>query len=1336
MNRLCWLLALLLLVIPAHADELPFRRYTVSDGLPNEDIRALAQAADGRLYVGTSSGLGVYNGQRFRRVALPDSIGAVHVDPLTTDGKSVWACAGNEWVLKVRAGRVTRVLPRIQGAERLLMRRDTLHVVARRAYWTLPPDADRPRRQPLKVSFQLPGRERQAGAGQGLEDASFGPRGRLWVLDAHLGPGQLQPDGSVEFADVPRGSGPEGWWKHLQFGPDGTALLRGRGTVYRFHPSTERLHSLSAVKWGGNFYFTQDVVYIPSRDGVARLARGRDSGELRALPPLDEQRGLPNVKARCALRDHEGGLWIGTHGGLLHLFAPDVRHIARMDGEPLVYVGRFTRDARGGLWANTWGSGIIRLRPRRDRFTPRGIVHWPTVKSRDRFAHALGQRGWFRREPGRGWRKMAPANGAVRGIVDAEGTGYFWHNRGLYRHEPGRSGPPVQLFSWNESENGRHVHTLAPNGDVILRAKGHLLRGTPAGAGTSSMRFDTLAVLPGDYAEDGTRFMAYDRRGTAWLPFRDRGLVRVETAGDSARVETVLPGRPMLAVTLSGDSLAFAGASDGLYVLDQRDGTLRRHLTADDGLLATTTRSAAIYGDTLYVSHPRGLTAMPLQALFRAPPPPDALLTRVEQEFESVSPHADEDFDASDRTVGFGFAGTAFKNPQRVTYEYRLWPRDTTWASTREGFTRYVDLPPGAYRFEVRARRAGSFEKNAPHGKTATYLFTIPRFFYETVWFRLLCLLLLGLAGVGAYRWRVRALHRRQRMLEEKVEHRTEQLRQEKQKTEEQAERLAELDEAKNRFFANLSHEFRTPLTLILEPLRDALDGAFGKLPEALRRQLHLMQRNARRLQRLIEQLLDLTRLEAGRLELQRQTRDLVAFTQKFVQAYTPLAEREQVTLRFRSETDSLRASFDPDKFEQVLGNLISNALKYTPEGGKVWVTTQAQTSGDSPIAEIVVKDTGPGLTEEELRRIFDRFEQARGTERAEREGLGLGLALAKELVELHNGTLRAESEPGFGTAFTVQLSLHEQRGSHQEDGRPDEGEKEPTDTSGAIPTGGEHDVIRGDGGRRTEGSEEAAEPMSGTAAQSRAQLPTLLVVEDNADMRAYLRRHLSGDYDIIEAEDGEAGLQTAREHEPDLIVSDVMMPRASGTALCEAIKSDEDLRATPVVLLTAKAASSDAIEGLEHGADDYLTKPFDIGELRARIERLLSERQRLRDRFSETVQIEPTGETTSADNAPFLAEVRSVVEARLGDPQFGAGDLAAEMALSQRQLTRRLKETTGETPAALIRRLRLERAAQLLEEGRTVSETAYAVGYNSPSHFAKAFRKHFGCAPSEYGDA
>jgi signal transduction histidine kinase/DNA-binding response OmpR family regulator/streptogramin lyase len=1321
MRRLLWGLALLLISSAALADEIPYRRYAVADGLPNEDVNALAQADDGRLYVGTPGGLSVYNGQQFRPVEVPDSIGAAKIDHIVADGRSVWAGTSNGWVLKVRARRVTRVLPEVRSVERLLVRRDTLHIVAKRSYRTLAPGADRPLRHPLKMSFRLPGRQPRPDVGRDLADADFGPRGHLWVLDLQLGPGRLQPDGSVDFAGVPHGSGPQGWWRHLRFGPDGTALLYGRKTVYRFHPDSARLTPL--LDRGQNFSFSRGVAYVPSRNGVARLAWSDSSG-VRMLNPLDEKFGLQNVEARCVLRDHEGGLWIGTRGGLLHLFAPTVRHISRIGGTSLVYANHFTQTARGALWINTWGSGLVRLRPRRARLTPRDAARWMTVRSRDGHMYALNHRGWFRREPSRGWSKLAPPNGAVRGIVSAEGRGYFWHNRGLYRHAPDTPDAPTLLYAWKAKDNGDHMHTLAPNGDVILRAKSRLLRGTPS-AGNRSMRFDTLAVLP-DYADDAARYMAFDARGTAWLAFRHRGLVRVETAGDTARVNPVLPGRSMKGVVLSGDSLVLASARDGLYVVDQRDGTLRRHLTAADGLLATTTQSATVYGDTLYASHPRGLTAMPVPSLFHAPSPPDVLLTHIERDFEEVSPQAAPRFDAADRTVGIGFAATAFTNPKRVVYEYRLRPRDTTWTATQEGFTRYVDLSPGTYQFEVRARRAGGSV-----GEATTYTFTIPHHFYETAWFKLLCLLLLGLGGVGAYRWRVRALRRRQRTLEEKVEHRTEQLRREKEKTEAQAERLAELDEAKNRFFANLSHEFRTPLTLILEPLSDALDGAFGTVPERLREQLRLMQRNAERLRRLIGQLLDLTRLEAGRLELQRQSGDLVAFTRELVQAFTPMAEREEVTLHFRPGPDRLPASYDTNKLEQVLSNLLSNALTYTPEGGTVWVTVSARTSGDARAGEIVVKDTGPGLTEEELRRIFDRFEQARGTERTERDGLGLGLALANELVELHEGTLRAESEPGSGTAFTVRLPIQEREyESGAQGGDEAARDEEPRP---AVPefasTDRETEGPFGDGQPGSKTHAPVAEETGGSSAS-----PTLLIVEDNADMRAYLRRHLSADYTVIEADNGEAGLRAAREHEPDLIVSDVMMPEMTGTALCEAIKADEALQTIPVVLLTAKATSSDAIEGLERGADDYISKPFDIDELRARIDRLLSARRQLRDKFSEIVQVQPTGATTSEDERPFLEEVLTVVEAHLGDAQFGAGDLASEMALSQRQLTRRVKEATDETPAALIRRLRLERAAQLLEEERhTVSEAAYAVGYDSPSHFAKAFRKHFGCAPSEY---
>jgi signal transduction histidine kinase/DNA-binding response OmpR family regulator/streptogramin lyase len=1357
----------------------PYRRHTTADGLPHEDIWALAQAGDGRLWIGTADGLGVFDGETFRRVALPDPVGPGIVNSILArpDG-SAWVSVREQGLAKLRGGRVVRSVPTDQWVRRIVARDDTLHVFMRTARWTLPLGSEQQQsfqRQPYDYWIELS----KAGAGRGARDAAVAPDGSHWILDSKRGLARLHRDGSVRFISSPPGALPD--WETLRFTETGAVLIAcNDGTLYRFDPDTEQFRVLLRTEnpVAHIRLLEQDgrrVAILGTHGGVLRYDLTRD----RRLPPLDRTRGISPRLTRTVVRDHEGGLWLGTPEGLLHLYAPHARQHTSLGGRALSYKNVFTADARGRPWLRTWTAGLFRLRPGVERFVPDSSrLFFAPITSRDGGVHTLGAGGWHRygssgESSGGKWETRAPqAIEAMRGCVSERGAGYFWKNDGLYRLAPtdssssGSSGDDhrslTRLTAWPKDDVDRHAFTLSPRGRLVVRAGERLLRGTPRpGSGRTAWRFEEIARLPDRFAGARGYQMAADAQGAVWLSFRKQGLVRVNPReGDRpASVRRVASGR-FEHITTAGDSLVLAGSTQGLAIAGQHEGTLLRRLTRTDGLLSTRVFDAMIYRDSLYAAHPTGITILPLPALGRsASSAPHTLLTSVGRGSTSVSPAASSaagpaDFSASERTVGFDFAATAFADPQRTRYEYRLPPRDTAWQSTTNSFVRYTDLPPGAYRFEVRARSSHR-AAGASVGEAASYAFAIPPHFYETTWFRLLLVLGLGALTAAAYRWRVRALRRRQRELEAAVDDRTEALRREKETTEEQAERLAELDDAKSRFFANVSHEFRTPLTLITGSLQALLDERHGPVTGAQAERLSLARRSADRLLELVEQLLDLARLDAGRLQLDARPGDLTSFLRERVRTFTPLAERERVALHFRPGGDSdddraLRCAFDRDKLGKVVDNLLSNALKFTPEGGDVWLSVHLAPD-DASTVEMVVKDNGPGLPEGELEALFDRFEQSDDAARhRSREGAGIGLALARDLVELHDGTIRVRSEPGHGAAFIVRLPVQGAKGERRLPNDESAQQNEHVEEQG----GRQHESRRvGRSGQsedrkgvppRSPSQETEAVPLTTTNRQSR-----ILVVEDNADVRALLRDELGeAGCEIVEAADGAEGLDKARSHGPDLVISDVMMPEMDGFALCEAIKTDEALAATPVLLLTAKADAASRQRGLERCADAYVPKPFDAAVLRARIASLLTNRRRLREAFGDRVLVESSGKAVPEETASLLEDALAAVDDRLGDPHFTTEDLAAAVALSRRQLSRRLKEAIGETPATFIRRVRLEHAAALLASDggdgsddsndgeRSVSEVAYTVGYSAPSSFSRAFRERFGCAPSAYDAA
>jgi signal transduction histidine kinase/DNA-binding response OmpR family regulator/ligand-binding sensor domain-containing protein len=652
----------------------------------------------------------------------------------------------------------------------------------------------------------------------------------------------------------------------------------------------------------------------------------------------------------------------------------------------------------------------------------------------------------------------------------------------------------------------------------------------------------------------------------------------------------------------------------------------------------------------------------------------------------------------------FEFAAIDIDAPQLVQYQYQLEGLEKDWVKPKgRRFVRYTAIPPGDYVFKV---RAASSRGEWPD-QEITLAVTIAPPWWRTTWaYAAYVFLFIGLLYAG-YRVRLRQLH----------------LQQEVELGQFKAEHLAEVDRLKSRFFANISHEFRTPLTLILGSIQKWQERTHE---EDEKKDLRMAERNAHRLLRLINQLLDLSKLEASAMKLRASRMNIVPLVKGIASSFESSARIRGVALNVHVEHEEIDVYCDRDMVEKILSNLLSNAFKFTPAGGRVTVTvTQFRTQNSTefgiqssiPRSEIAitVSDTGIGIPPEQLDKVFDRFYQVDASQTREHEGSGLGLALVKELVELHHGTIQVRSEVGHGTTFTVQLPL----------GRRHLKDDEVVDMPISVePTRRDMDsaVVE----KTIEGAEEGAE-------HARGEKPIVLIVEDNADVRAYIRDYLIPMYQVTEARDGTEGIEKAWEVIPDLIISDVMMPKKDGYEVCRTLKLDERTSHIPIILLTARAASDDKIEGLETGADDYLIKPFEPKELLARIKNLIDLRQKLRERFKLTVPVKPGEVAAASMDEVFLSKVIAAVEHHIGDELFGTEELAAEVAMSRMQLHRKLSALTNQSAGEFIRSLRLHRAMELLQkDAGTVSEIAYMVGFSDPSYFSKCFHKQFGKVPTE----
>lgn len=632
---------------------------------------------------------------------------------------------------------------------------------------------------------------------------------------------------------------------------------------------------------------------------------------------------------------------------------------------------------------------------------------------------------------------------------------------------------------------------------------------------------------------------------------------------------------------------------------------------------------------------------------------------------------------------------------------------DGSWQAA-DGPLLQLDLDAGATRVEIQAANGrGEWSAVLP------LRLVVAPYWHETAGARAVTgLLLLALLGGCAWaygRWRTRRLERERARLERLVGERTADVRR-------QAEEIRALSEARTRFFANVSHEFRTPLTLVLGPLGDALEGRHGAIAPGLAAALETARASARRLLRLVGELLDLSRLAAGRFELHVAEHDLAEQLRRELAAFEQQAHARGIDLASEGLADPLLLWYDSDQLERMISNLLANALKFTPVGGQVRLrlVPAAQEVG------IEVEDNGPGIAPEEQARVFERFYQGAAPGAPEAPGTGIGLALVRELVELHHGRVELISEPGRGSCFALWL-----RRGHAHFGAA---ELRPA----ALPAEGPVSAYP------RAGDDEGATAVA-------TARPTLLVVDDHAELRRYLADRLGDGYQVIAARNGEEALACIAETLPDVVVSDVMMPGVDGIALARALRRDPETAGVPLLLLSARAQKRDIVAGLDAGADDYLTKPFDTSELIARIEAQLEARQRLRRQLQ--AELAQTPATPSAapevveESTPtpiesaaqrFAERLEQALDTRLGDPAFGVAELAAALHVDRATLFRRVRGSFQTTPSELLRERRLARAQALLRaRSGNVSEIAYAVGFDNLSHFSQAFRKRFGVAPS-----
>lgn len=1070
----------------------------------------------------------------------------------------------------------------------------------------------------------------------------------------------------------------------------------GESDIFRFPGIT--LFTLVRLDEGGQ-------AWLIAEQKMWRLVEGRDPDPAKPDFILDKS-------VACALQDHTGNVWMGTRGYGLRKF--NLQKNLLHAGAENVSVNGLWEDAAGRIYAKTTSQSICRYDPQTRLLDNQ--TAFPDAPNRQ-MDLAFGPAGdyWLlcgvKGENAFSQLRHYSADGRPARIFGFQHAVY--PNARLWRDGQGLlwiSGNGCELIRFNPEtgvfktfsfaglfpENARTIRTYAlttdGRGDLWLGAQAGLVRGARNGddidfqlftsdpANAASLSFNFIACLLPDPA---------DPSNILWIGTKGGGINRFDfSRGQFTHFTTAngLPNNVVYGILPDASGALWCSTNRGIVRLSAAGVSV---YTVSEGLQGGEFNTQAFWkapSGALLFGGVNGLNRFFPEELDVKTPPP-VFIVGLEINRQKVPPdEAGKRFAGpleylnrlelayDQNNLSLEFAALDFTDPAKNQYRYRLDGLEDKWVEAGTGhFAHYSHLPPGRYVFRVAGSNGAGVWNETPVRLT---IVVRPPWWRSAAACWVYFLLFAGLAW-RAYRFQINRIRWREHLA---FEHR-------------EARRIQALEQMKSNFFANVTHEFRTPLTLMLEPLRQLHQNPADPL---LRDKLALAERNGRRLLDLVNQLLDSAKLESGSMGLDLRQGDLVAVAHSVFLSFLPSAKQKNIHLHWSAPETIPAFLFDAGKVESILNNLIANALKFTPAGGRIRISLGSR--GDEKQkteAFIEVRDTGIGIPAEALDKIFERFYQVENASRPSGEGTGLGLALSKELAKLMGGDITAESEPGQGARFTFRLPV-------------------------------------------TTGEKPAAEPESPDqrpAPDETVERPLALIIEDHADLRAFIRQSVGRGWQTLEAADGESGIQKALETLPDIVISDLMMPGRDGYAVCEALKNHELTAHIPIIVLTAKAALHDRLKGLRAGADDYLTKPFNAEELRARMDNLRALRRRLRERYEQISNgAAAAGDhPLSAPDQAFVLRFTQTIEQHLADETLGVEDFARKMFVSRVQLHRKLKGLTGRSATEFIRDYRLERARALLKnrEGG-VGEIAMRVGFGNEKYFSTAFKEKFGMSPSQ----
>jgi signal transduction histidine kinase/ligand-binding sensor domain-containing protein/DNA-binding NarL/FixJ family response regulator len=1108
---------------------------------------------------------------------------------------------------------------------------------------------------------------------------------------------------------------------------------------------------------GLNVYDGESITHITENDGlihnVVRTIQEDSQGNLwigthggvskydgESLMHITENVGLNGNEIRAVLEDSQGNIWFASeNGGISIYYGNTFTYFSKQDGFREHGIMSFLEDSQHNFWFGDWGSGVSRYDGQNFTYftqTEGLIQNAVFCILEDRLGKIwFGTQDGLCNYDGKTFIHFNQEQGLSDNIISAlleDKYGYLWigTSRGGVNMYDGKT---IRYFTENEGLVDNRVRT------ILEDRQGNLWFGTMNGASRYNGETFTHFTEKEGLWNHSIICMLEDNLGNIWFGTHGGGvyifdgtsfLCLTQKEGLCNNYITSMVedhnGHVWITTKQGLSQVAFeADPSKRGEILGLNHKPVIHSYSLIDGLKSTEFIAGGVLHDSnnrIWWGSPKGIVVLDPDFIKRPTDPPVIKLTGLDINGQFVDYNQLEDtlrskliYSGVDRFNNYPvdlqlaythnhltlyFASNDWLASQKLQYAYMLEGLDDQWhIPTSVAMADYRNMPNGQYTFKVRAMGAANI-----WSEPFEYSFRVlpPPWFK---WWAYVIYTFILILLVRAYR---RFLINREKMKADLLI------------KDAQVNKMKELDHMKSRFFANISHEFRTPLTLIQGPVEELRQRVQGNRET----EIHLFQaikRNVKRLHELINQLLDISRLETGNVRLKVAYGNLVEQIKTIVLSFLSLAEHKKIKYTYTFPEDKGSGYFDSDKVEKIVINLISNAFKYTPSGGQIHVDVRFPdgfTCSNSRMVEIKVRDTGIGIHGDKLSKVFDRFYQVQESDSAKTEGTGLGLALVNELVDLYRGDIQVESEPGKGSTFTVSLPVTVEQFSEEEIlYTPAELAKEK-DTDWRIDRYQESgDTIH-------------TEQLTPDTIMDRY---VILIVEDNDDLRDYMSRILGSSYRILTAPNGKIGLNKALESIPDLVISDVMMPDMNGIEMCKHLKSDERTDHIPIVIVTAKAGKKSKIEGLETGADDYLIKPFDNEELKARVKNLLEQRRKLRDKLRLDF-LAGEAESNWPPDHVFMKRLFEIFDKHLADPDFKIPQISNKLNLSQSQLRRKVLALSGYTPNELFRYHRLKKAAIYFRSGHTnVAQVMYLVGFNNQSYFAKCYRTMFGMTPSQF---